>query len=278
MNRYYKILEILQNADAILIGAGSGLSTSAGIHYDTTHFQEQFPELFRQYGMTDMYTSSFYNFATEEEKWSYWTKHIAYVYHIDAKPAYQSLYALVKSKPHFVITTNVDGQFQKAGFEASHLFEVQGNLSQMQCSIGCHDMVYDTLELVSKMLVYRQDIKIPSTLVPYCPICQNPMEVHLRKDNTFVEDASWKQHNKAYKEFIAKYQNKHLLLLEFGAGFNTPGIIRYPFESLTLAIKNSFLIRVNQDFPFLPEELQGRSFAFEEDCAYFINSLYKLVL
>ena len=188
MSDYLKIKEMINKSDAIIIGAGAGLSTSAGIDYGPKNFKKNFPELVLKYRMTDMYTSSFYQFQTEEERWSYWAKHINYLYNVDAKEVCMKLYELLKDKNYFVITTNVDGQFLKAGFAEDKVFEVQGSLSKIQCSVGCHNKLYDDLDLVKEMIKKDNNCQIPTELVPICPVCHEKMEVNLRKDAFFVED------------------------------------------------------------------------------------------
>ena len=273
MNDYLKIKKLIDDADAIVLGAGAGLSTSAGINYGEGNFKENFPELYKNYGMTDMYTSSFYNFNTEEERWSYWSKHINYLYNTNAKDVYLKLFSLVKDKNYFVITTNVDGQFLKAGFDRKKVFEVQGSLSKMQCSTGCHNKLYDDLEMVSKMLKYKDDIRVPTNLVPYCPACGGKMEVNLRKDAFFVEDDSWKDLNKSYEKFLNENKNKRLVLIELGAGFNTPGIIRFPFEQLTYNLDDITLIRINDKYFDVPFEIKDKTITVNEDCSLAVSKI-----
>lgn len=273
MNDYLKVSKLIKEADAIVIGAGAGLSTSAGIPYGTEGFSSHFPELVLKYGMTDMYTSSFYSFSSEEEKWSYWAKHINYLYNVPATEVYQNLYSIVQNKPYFVITTNVDGQFLKANFDSKRVFEVQGTLSKIQCSVGCHNTLYDDLELVEKMLQADKDCCIPTKLVPICPRCGEAMEVNLRKDAFFVEDDHWHELQKNYGEFLHHYQDKKIVFLELGVGFNTPGIIRFPFEDMTRRQSNATLIRVNDRYADLAFEIQDKAILIQDDCGKFVFKL-----
>ena len=272
IKNYGIIKDKIKEADAIIIGAGAGLSTAAGVNYGTLNFKENFPELVKHYVFTDMYTSSFYDFDTEEEKWSYWAKHINYLcISMDASETYNNLYNLVKDKEYFVLTTNVDGQFLKAGFDSNKVFEVQGSLTKIQCSRACHNKLYDDTEMIKEMLEKNEDIKIPSELVPKCPVCGEEMEVNLRKDNFFVEDDYWEEHQNSYEKFINDNKNKKILFLEFGAGFNTPGIIRYPFEDLTYKLSNVFLIRVNDKYANVPNDLDDKAIGIQDD----INEVIK---
>lgn len=272
--RYLKIKKLIDDADAIIIGAGAGLSTSAGVNYGTYGFKENFPELAEKYGFTDFYTSSFYDFDTEEERWSYWAKHIDYLCTgMGETETYKNLYHIFKNKNYFVITTNADKQFEKNGFDKDKIFEVQGTLTKIQCSRECHDKLYDDVEMVKEMRKKDKDCRVPTRLVPYCPKCGEKLELNLRKDRFFVEDEHWHNQNKKYQDFINDNKDKKLLFIEFGAGYNTPGIIRYPFEELTYKFKNAHLIRVNLTFADVPEEIQDKSYSFCEDINSFIKEL-----
>ena len=273
MNEYSEIKKLIYQADAIIIGAGAGLSTAAGISYGKEGFAEHFPELVEKYHMTDMYTSSFYSFSTEEERWSYWAKHINHLYNVDPKDTYKNLYQLVKDKNYFVITTNVDGQFLKAGFSKEKVFEVQGSLSKIQCAVCCHRKLYDDLELVNKWLKEDKDCRIPSNLVPYCPRCGEKMDVNLRKNEFFVEDDNWHQLNRNYQRFIRQNKNKKLLLLELGVGFNTPSIIRFPFEKMTLEFLDTRLVRVNNQYLDFFYSIEDKAIIVHADCHEWIKKL-----
>lgn len=273
---YLWIKKLIQNADVILIGAGAGLSASAGIDYSEESFQKNFPELVATYGMRDMYTSSFYEFDTEEERWSYWAKHINYS--LIAPPplkAYKDLFKIIKDKNYFVITTNVDGQFEKAGFDHNKIFEVQGSYGKMQCSVGCHNKLYDDITLVKKMLESGDNLRVDSNLVPMCPICQKKMEINIRKDSFFVEDDHWHKLNRFYEKFIHDNIDKKLVLLELGVGFNTPGIIRFPFEQLVYTHDNITLIRINDKYSDISYELKNQVICIKGDCSSFISNILK---
>ena len=269
-----KIKKCINDADAILIGAGAGLSSSAGIDYSKESFKKNFPELVNVYGMTDMYTSSFYEFDTEEERWSYWAKHINYSF-IAPPPlkAYKDLFKLVKDKNYFVITTNVDGQFLKSGFNHERVFEVQGSYGKMQCSVGCHNKLYDNTELVKKMLKSKDHLKIDSNLVPKCPVCGRKMEINIRKDAFFVEDDNWNKLSKTYEKFINDNIDKKLVLIELGVGFNTPGIIRFPFEQLAYNNNNITLIRINDKYNDMDYKIKEKAFCIKKDCAKAISNI-----
>ncbi len=241
-----KAKNLIEKADYILIGAGAGLSTSAGLEYSGKRFEENFKEFIIKYHFTDMYTSSFYNFETEEEKWAYWAKHI-YINDtgIGATKLYKDLLEVVKNKEYFVITTNVDDQFYKAGFAKEKIFATQGSYKYIQCSKSCHNKLYDATNLVNEMIEKTSNCKIPQKLVPRCPVCGEKMDVNVRKDANFVQDDNWYKQDKKYSEFLDYIKNKNVVLLELGVGFNTPGIIRNPFEQMTYQNSNWNLIRIN---------------------------------
>ena len=226
----------------------------------------------KKYGFTDLYTSSFYDFKTQEEYWAYWSKHIDFANTgREGTNLYKKIFELVKGKEYFVITTNVDDQFYKTGFDKDKIFRVQGSYALNQCSKGCHDKLYSNVELVNKMInSIDKDLKVPSELIPVCPVCGESMEPNLRKDGYFIQDDLWYKQNDKYEKFISDNSNKKVLLLEFGAGFNTPGIIRFPFEQMTNQNQTWKLIRFNkEDMTFY--DLGNRFVGINED----INKFFK---
>ena len=275
LEKVEKVKDLIKKADYILIGAGSGLSTSAGIEYSGKRFEDNFQDFIEKYNFTDMYTSSFYDFQTEEEKWAYWSKHM-YINDIgmEATNLYRDILKFVKDKKYFVITTNVDDQFYKAGFDKDKIFATQGSYKYIQCSKACHNKIYDATDMVKKMLKQIKDCKIPTELVPKCPVCGENMDVNLRKDAFFVQDDNWYKQDKRYEEFIDNAKDKKVVLLELGVGFNTPGIIRIPFEQMTFQNKNWNLVRINKGecTPFL--DIKQRFISFEND----INKIVELLV
>lgn len=269
------IRKLIEQADCILIGAGAGLSTSAGINYAGEEFKKEFAPFIKKYGFTDLYTASFYEFETEEEKWAYFAKHIKFAdTGRKATPLYKNIYELVKNKSYFVITTNVDDQFEKAGFEKNKIFATQGSYSKLQCSKACHNKLYDNTELVNRMIEETDcNLKIPTNLVPICPVCKERMDVNLRKDAYFVQDENWYKQSKAYEDFVNNAKDKKVILLELGVGFNTPIIIRFPFEQMTMQNKNWNLVRINKDNVITWNDIEEKSILIQEDIANIINKL-----
>jgi len=255
-----------QKAEKLVIGAGAGLSSAAGIEYNGKRFTVSFKPFIEKYGMKDLYTSSFYPFRTQEEKWAYWARHISLnLFETPVQELYISLMEIVSSKDYFIITTNVEGQFTKAGVEKSRFFEVQGNYGYFQCAKGCHDKLYYNEQIVAQMLSETSDCRIPSSLVPKCPVCGGDMEVNLRKDNFFVQDSKWVTSESNYRKFISGTEGKSTVFLELGVGFNTPGIIRFPFETMVYNNSHAVLIRLNSDhLNGMPENL-GSTISFSED-------------
>ena len=264
--------KLLQTADYLLVGGGAGLSDAAGLHYDGERFREHFAPFIAQYGFSDMYTAGFYPFPTEEEKWAYWAQHIEVNrYQPPATQLYLELHHLVETKDYFVLTTNVDSQFSKAGFVPEKIFAVQGDYGLNQCARACHLQLYDNQALVEAMVSQTKDCRIPSSLVPHCPVCGGPMEVNLRKDNYFVEDKQWHDSEERYATFLKRAARHKLVLLELGVGFNTPGIIRYPFERMTYQQPDTWLIRLNSRQPEGVRENQGKTISFGEDMSQVIS-------
>ena len=241
------VRELIASAERVIIGAGAGLSTAAGLRYDGPDFEREFTDFIESYGITDLYSSSFYPFETEEEYWACWARHINFIRFREAAPLYRQLHKLVKDKEYFVITTNVDGQFLKAGFSADRLFEVQGDYAYLQCAKGCHDKLYNNEDLIKKMFAETKNCRIPSSLIPRCPVCGEKMTVHVRCDQFFVEDEAWHSAANRYYDFLEKSRDKKTVLLELGVGFNTPTIIRFPFERMVNGWKNTSLVRINKD-------------------------------
>ena len=261
--------ELLEEADAVVIGAGAGLSTAAGLSYSGKRFTDNFSEFIERYGssaMTDMYSAGFYPFPTEEEKWGYWSKH-SYLNRIEpgALPLYQTLYDLVRETPHFVLTTNVDHQFWKAGFADEAIFATQGDYGEIQCARGCHDNVYDAVELFRQMNQARKGCRVPSDLVPHCPVCGGSMAMHLRCDQYFVEEEHWHEAAGRYASFLNGHFGEKTVLLELGVGFNTPTIIRFPFEKMVREHEGWSLVRLNLGEAAVPDSLKERAVGINGD-------------
>lgn len=270
--------EVIKDADYVLIGAGAGFSAAAGLEYSGKRFTENFKEFIDKYGMTDMYSSGFYPFPTQEAKWGYWSKH-SMVNRINppALPLYLKLLDIVKSKDYFVLTTNVDHQFYKAGFDDKRIFATQGDYGKIQCKAACHDKTYDAVELFEDMDKVRHDCLIPSSMVPKCPVCGGDMNMNLRSDGYFVEDESWNDATERYGEFLEKIKNGKTVLLELGVGFNTPIIIRYPFDRMTRDNESSTLIRINNGQAVVPASISNRCIGIDSDLVVSINDISSLI-
>ena len=261
----------IRNTDCVIIGAGAGASTAAGIQYGGKRFTDNFAEFIKKYGeyyMTDMYAAGFYPYPSEEAKWGYWSKH-ALMNRFDppALPLYTELYDIVKNKEYFVLTTNVDHQFYKAGFDEKRIFATQGDYGKIQCQKACHPKTYDAKDLFRKMDKARRDCLIPSELVPKCPVCGGNMAMNLRCDNYFVEDEAWHEAADRYAGFLEQNKDKKVVLLELGVGFNTPIIIRFPFEKMVRENSSYSLIRMNMDEAVVPESFGKRAIGIGGDMA-----------
>ena len=267
----------IRNTDCVIIGAGAGASTAAGIQYGGKRFTDNFAEFIKKYGeyyMTDMYAAGFYPYPSEEAKWGYWSKH-ALMNRFDppALPLYTELYDIVKNKEYFVLTTNVDHQFYKAGFDEKRIFATQGDYGKIQCQKACHPKTYDAKDLFRKMDKARRDCLIPSELVPKCPVCGGNMAMNLRCDNYFVEDEAWHEAADRYAGFLEQNKDKKVVLLELGVGFNTPIIIRFPFEKMVRENSSYSLIRLNMDEAVVPESFGKRAIGIGGDMAKAITDI-----
>ena len=271
--RMMKAKEKIKNADYIIIGAGSGLSTAAGLEYNGESFEKNYKEFIKKYHSQDLYSASFYPFSSQEEKWAFWARLIKLNRLNKPLKLYQELLETMKEKEYFVLTTNVDGQFEIAGFNNDKIFAIQGDYSFIQCEEGCHDKLYNNKNMVEEWIKNTKNCKIPKDLVPKCPVCGKNMEMNLRKDANFVQDEKWYIQAKRYEEFLEKAKSKKLVLLEIGVGFNTPGIIRLPFEQMTYHNLRTSLIRINKDYPFASHEIENRMISFNEDTNRIIEDL-----
>lgn len=283
--------ERLKDADAVLIGAGAGLSTAAGYTYSGKRFDRFFSDFRDRYGFADMYSGGFYPYSTPEERWAFWSRNI-YInrYMAPPKPVYERLLGLVEGREYFVLTTNVDHCFQRAGFEKERLFYTQGDYGLFQCSKPCHDATYDNKQNVVRMLeaqgfAFDDDgaltlsegvspkMAVPTELVPRCPRCGRIMSMNLRADDTFVQDAGWYAAAERYDAFVKAHNAHRLLLLELGVGWNTPGIIKYPFWRMTAANPKATYACLNLNDARVPEAIEARSIGIEGDTAEILEVL-----
>lgn len=273
-----KIMHKIQEADAVAIGAGSGLSAAAGFTYSGERFEKNFAEYIETYGMTDMYSAGFYPFKSQEEKWAYWSRHIYYNrYDLEPSVLHRRILDIIKGKAYFVITTNVDHQFQPAGFEEEKVFAVQGDYGVFQCAKACHNRLYDNEAQVRAMVKKQENLRIPSSLVPKCPVCGGNMEVNLRCDGYFVEDTKWHESHRRYEEFIKMNREKNILFLELGVGMNTPGIIKYPFWRMTANYKNACYICINKGQARAPEDIAQKSVCLDADIMDVIEQMEGII-
>lgn len=272
---------LVENAEMLLIGAGAGASAAAGLTYGGERFYDNFGEFIEKYGamyMRDMYSAGFYPFPTQEAKWGYWSKHSMINRFLPpALPLYKQLYELVRQKDHFVLTTNVDHQFEKAGFAPDRIFATQGDYGMIQCEKGCHSQIYDAEEMFRQMDQARKDCLVPSYMVPKCPVCGGNMTMHLRCDEYFVEDENWHAAAARYRDFLNRMKNKKAVLLELGVGFNTPVIIRFPFEKMVRENTDISLIRLNLEEAVVPESFGKRAVGIQADMAETISDLCRII-
>ena len=284
------IREKIQQADAVVIGAGAGLSTAAGFTYSGERFEKYFADFREKYGFSDMYSGGFYNYDTLEEYWAYWSRYIYVNRYMDPPTdLYKQLFQLVENKDYFVLTTNVDHCFQKAGFDKNRMFYTQGDYGLFQCSKPCHHETYDNEESVKKMVVsqgYRIEAgkltvpegtqircTVPTELVPQCPKCGRPMSMNLRSDSTFVQDAGWEAAAKRYEKFMEDHRGKKMVFLELGVGYNTPGIIKYNFWQYAYNWQQAFYVCINKGEADIPSEIREKSVGIDADIAEVLKNL-----
>ena len=286
-----QIRNIINVADAIVLGAGSGLSTSAGFSYSGDRFDRYFRDFVDKYGFSDMYSGGFFPFTSEEEKWAYWSRYV-YINRYSPIPedTYSKLFELIRDKNYFVITTNVDHCFQKSAFDKERLFYTQGDFGLFQCSRPCHKKTYENYGIIREMLLsqgysFDEDKKlipladpsmtVDTKLIPRCPICGEYMSMNLRADDTFVEDDGWRASAKRYAEFIRKNISKKIVFMELGVGMNTPGIIKYNFWNMTREFEKANYICINYDDATYPCDIREKSVSIEGDLDEIIERLGK---
>lgn len=261
-----RLIKELKSTDTIIIGAGAGLSTSAGFAYSGKRFRRYFSDFEAKYGFHDMYSGGFYPYNTPEEYWAYWSRYIQVNRYEDAPlPVYDRLYELVKDKDYFVLTTNVDHCFQKSGFDKDRLFYTQGDYGLFQCSEPCCQKTYDNKEYIERMVAEQKNMRIPTELIPKCPVCGKPMTMNLRSDNRFAEDTGWHRSAKNYTDFLHLHQNEPILLLELGVGYNTPGIIKYPFWQMTAQNPKAVYACLNYGEAFCPQKINKQTICINGD-------------
>ena len=298
-----KIRTAIDQADAVIIGAGAGLSTSAGFTYSGERFEKYFSDFGSKYGFKDMYSGGFYPYDTLEEYWAYWSRYIYINRYMDApNSVYDRLFELVRDKDYFVLTTNVDHCFQKAGFDKKRLFYTQGDYGLFQCSKPCSKETYDNEEIVRKMLISQgymfdeagapvidtempdneknsADIlkntvsTVPTALIPKCPHCGRPMTMNLRADDTFVEDEGWHEAAERYDNFLRTRKNMKIVFLELGVGYNTPGIIKYPFWQMTMSNYKATYVCINYGEAAVPREIESQSICVDGDIGEVLDLL-----
>ena len=269
-----RLKEKLEKADAVIIGAGAGLSTSAGFTYSGERFNRYFSDFIAKYGFSDMYSGGFYPFETLNEHWAYWSRYIYINRYQDApRPVYENLLKLVKDKDYFVLTTNVDHCFQKAGFDKKRLFYTQGDYGLFQCSKPCCSETFDNEVQIHQMMKEQENMRIPDYLIPLCPHCGAPLSMNLRADSTFVEDKGWHAAASRYDDFLRRHKNLNVLFLELGTGYNTPGIIKYPFRQMTAAWPDAFYACINLGQTEVPLEIQNKSIGISKDAGEVIENL-----
>lgn len=269
-----RLKNVLENTETVVAGAGAGLSTSAGFVYNGERFRKNFSDFEDKYGFHDMYAGAFCRYDTPEEHWAYWSRFIMVNRYMDApKPVYRELLNLIKDKDYFVITTNVDHCFQKAGIDKMRLFYTQGDYGLFQCSEPCCQETFENEKTVRQMVERQVDMRIPSELLPVCPRCGKPMTMNLRSDNRFVEDEGWHRAAERYEKFLRTRKNVPILFLELGVGYNTPGIIKYPFWQMTAENPKATYACINYGETYAPEETADRNIVINADAGEVIEAL-----
>ena len=280
----------LETADAVVVGAGAGLSTAAGLTYSGERFERYFFDFAEKYQIRDMYSGGFYPFPEKETLWAWWARHIYYNRYVDPpKPVYPRLLDLLRGKDYFVITTNVDHQFQRAGFDKKRLFYTQGDYGLFQSVDPRVQETFDneiwTMKAMEAEGFIRDEkgvfqppdpeavsMRLPTGLVPAAPN-GGPVKMNLRSDNSFVEDAGWHRASAAYSDFLRRHESLHVLYLEIGVGANTPVIIKYPFWQMTASNPKAVYACLNYGEAYAPKEIEKQALCLDGDVAEIFDAL-----
>lgn len=273
-NEIKKLNEAFQSADAVIVGAGAGLSTSAGYDFAGDRLQKYFADFVEKYGMSDMYSGCFADFESREERWAYWSRW-AWInrYEPIPKDTHKKLLKLLDGKDYFVLTTNIDHTFQRSGFPKERLCYTQGDFGLFQCSAPCHTDTYDNKDILQKMRKQEENMCVPSKLIPYCPKCGAEMDFNLFWDDTFVRDEGWHIAHERYTQYLQKHQQGRVLFLELGVGFNSPGVIKIPFWNMAGENPDAVFASVNLTMPCYPGYLKDRSVVLQADIDRVITDL-----
>ena len=271
-----KLKNLIKETNTIIIGAGAGLSTSAGMLYSGKEFEKNFGDFIQKYNFKDLYSASFFDFKDQQEFWAFWSRLIHYErYTMPPKPVYQDLYSLIKNKNYFVITTNVDHFFQRTGFDKQKLFYTQGDYGLLQCKKPCHNKTYDNEKQIEEMFKEQKNMKIPKELIPKCPVCKGEMFPNLRGGDYFVEDEGWHKAAERYEDFLRKHKNGKILFIDLGSGMNTPSIFKFPFMRMTYNNKNAVYVAINKGEAFCIEEIESQSICINRDIGEVLKELLK---
>lgn len=268
-----RLRRAIEEVDSIVVGAGAGLSTAAGFDYSGEEFRERFSDFIERYNIRDLYSGGFYPYRTREEFWAWWSRAIMMErYDTPVGKPYRDLLRILRGKDWFVITTNVDHQFQKAGFDKERLYYTQGDYGLFQCSVPCRQVTWDNEAEIRRMVAEQKDMRVPTELIPRCPYCGAPATTNLRIDDRFVEDAGWHAAEERYRRFL-RHVGRRVLFLELGVGGNTPGIIKYPFWEMTWKNPGATYACINMGEAYCPEQIDERSILIDMDLAKALKRL-----
>lgn len=276
--QYTEVINKINEADGVLIGASNGLSISEGIHIfaENEAFLKNFGDFRDRYGFRSIIQGCFYPFPSEEEKWAYFSRLYDYfLYKNGASPVMRNLYKLVKDKNFYVVTSNIDDHFRQAGFPIERLFEIEGNCRNLQCKHGCHNQIYPGDITLSKMAQIQENGSIPSESIPKCPECGGLMQIHVEVDRNFLKGEAWQTSYQAYRDFFEQMHGKKLVLLELGVGARNQ-LIKAPFMNLTNVEENVTYITLNKGELYIPQEIADKSIGIDGDTAEVLHRLAQL--
>lgn len=262
MYDFTPIVENIQRADAILIGASNGLSMTEGLHLfaDNQAFSDLFGDFKQKYGLQCLFQGMAGRWPTEEEQWAFWSRLIHhYCGQYQPTQVMKDLKAIVGDKYYFIVTSNGECHFERSGFAPEQIYEVEGTWLHMQCARPCHGTLYPVLELAEQMAAAQQAGRVPSDLVPRCPRCGGPMVIHMAAGPHLIPNHGVQQR---FQAFLDRYHGKNLVILELGIGWRNQ-LIKAPLMHLTAREPNAVYITINRGEVYITDDIRDKSFGLD---------------
>lgn len=268
------LIELVDEAEAIVIGIGAGMSAAAGFTYVGKRFTDAFPDFISKYRFFDMLQASLFEYEDLQEYWAFQSRFsLLNFFDQPVGQAYLNLRKIIKGKNYHIITTNADNAFYAAEYDMDKVFRIQGEYGLWQCVNHCHQQTYQNEALIREMVEKQSHMKVPKELVPYCPKCGAPLEVNKRTiEKGMVEDSHFHEQKHRYEQFINDNNGKKVLYLEIGVGHTTPQLIKQPFQQMTEDNEQALFVTMNQKDYFIPRNIRSRTIRLDKDIAEILHA------